>query len=279
MCLVDEGRRIAITGDSDTAFVVDIENLAIQRRVPIAEPNWYVDNIVASPDGRWIAVQVREGLCVLDARTWQPVAKFECGESHGGMSFDASSTYLAYACPYQAGLAVRTLRLDGAWQQEAEIWRSDRETSPESFVNIADTLTVSPDGARVVFWESSTISHHAKPHGWRGNLVCVALDGSVRWSRSIDHGLTGNRVDLPQTDWPMGYPGPVAFICKHEVVAGCSGGLLTFSAGDGRPISHRQIASADILSIVGDTASSCFAGLSSSAVAFCDLSDKNRYPS
>src|SRR5262249_35311150 len=125
----------------------------------------------------------------------------------------------------------------GAWCQ----WRSSvgapaghpprRSRAPPS-----PPPSARPDAGSLALFETSAISHGARPKGWRGDVVLYeAGSWTTRWVTSVDAQATGDPRSLAKAGHGMGFLTEVLFADDEALACGATGGLVLFyRASDGK---------------------------------------------
>jgi hypothetical protein len=246
---------LAVSQDREVFAVTTPGNLIELRRwddlKPVAEVVCPTDGesglaaLDLSHDGRWIAVaDTSEQVHLIDRTTGEVVATGEAGERTYCVRFDPSSRLLATACSFQGGGSVRIDRIvDRRLVPVAELDRSHRRTPGKRFVDTLVHLAFSLDGGSLALFETSAISHDARPKGWRGDVVLYeAGSWAPRWRTSVDAHATGDQRSLAKAGHGMGFLTEVLFVDDDTLACGATGGLVLFyRASDGKLLRRVQV--------------------------------------
>ncbi len=254
------GRRIALAFSDRYPEIWDWDSPETDWVVVRPEAATAATAVDISPDGRWIAIGVPEEVQLATVHDGRVVDCVESSQGTAGVRFSPDGRFLASACVSQGGAHLRLDAVgEGSLELIAELARSEVHTDSEHFVDCLGSLCFSPDGSRLLFWETARCSWESKPRGWRGNVVCFDVASRrLLWVTSMDEKLTGDGRSLHEIDRDFGYLAPFALDATgRRLAVGVGRQLLALDAGTGACRKVLKLGHG-ILSLAHDAARNCW---------------------
>ena len=204
MTIAGQDGWLAAGMDSGEIAIVDVDSRKESRRLRLAAAP--VDKVVASSDGRWLAVVQGPSLHVFDTGTWREVASATYEADITTAAFDRGDHWLVVV----TGTNVVV------WQPSG--WRERRRFAHDGRI---DAVRVSPDGRQLATTTRWPAGHDSGVHlaqvfdlangneiGWEytsggGNISVKAMqDEAARRQRALAGGSTAS-VREAVSSWPV----------------------------------------------------------------------------
>ncbi|MFC7441139.1 ankyrin repeat domain-containing protein [Laceyella putida] len=209
----------------------DLSPIGLIQNEYTMEPEW-MTALSISPDGRWLMVDVEEGMGWIERETgefrrtsWEELGYPEPEYGYGTavqliLSQDQKRLSLNESKGGDANLHImNSLFAEGEGPLVSYYSRGEYEITDLCFCN---------ESRRLFYFRSSSYHDAKARNGWVGDLVAVsATKRQEYWSVPIDRQLTENERGISEMAYALGYAGKV-LAGETEVVCTAPGGQLLF---------------------------------------------------